>query len=148
MRMLLLAVAPLSGLMLVPLVGAQGPSGQPVANTVDAFIQARMKERSIPGLALAVIHDGRVEKLSALGSASLEFGIAVKTDTLFNVASVSKAVTGLAVMRLVEDGSISLDDPAGKYLPQLRKGRAVCRSCEPPCCRPIPAADSSTYGDY
>ena len=119
MRLPILGVMALHGLISVTVVAAQGPSGPSIGKTVDAFIQAKMKERPIPGLAVAVIRDGRLEKLSAFGIANLEFGVGVTVDTLFSVASVSKAFAGLAVMRLVEDGSISLDDLASKHLTQL-----------------------------
>ncbi len=102
----------------VPVATAQGPTGT-TGDAVDAYIRVQMQRRPIPGLALAVIRDGRVQKLTAYGTSSLELGTPVKPDTLFNVASVTKAFTGVAIMRLVEDGVVTLDDPIGRYLAEL-----------------------------
>lgn len=86
---------------------------------VDSYVRAEMTKRQIPGLALAVIQADRILKLTAYGNANLEFGTGVSVDTLFSVASVSKAVTGVGIMRLVEDGRIRLDAPVAAYLPEI-----------------------------
>ncbi len=88
-------------------------------DAVDTYIRAEMEQRHIPGAAVAVIRDGRPRKLAVYGKASLEFGIDVTRETLFSVASVSKAFTGVAIMRLVEDGQLTLDDPIGRHLTDL-----------------------------
>jgi len=114
-----LCVALLLGLPpFVSAVTAQGPT---IASedAVDTYVRTEMEKRQIPGLAVAVIREGQVRKLAAYGKASLESGTIVTQDTLFNVASVSKAFTGVAIMRLVEDRVIALDDPIGSQLSEL-----------------------------
>jgi CubicO group peptidase (beta-lactamase class C family) len=81
-----------------------------------------MIKRHIPGLALTVIRHGRVTKMSSYGQASLEFSVPVTSKTIFNVASVTKTVTAVAVMKLVEAGKLKLDDSIGKYLEGLPDG--------------------------
>lgn len=113
-----LCVGALVGASLSITVTAQSPTSAK-EDAVDAFIRVEIEKRQIPGLAVAVIRDGQVRMLAAYGRSSVELGTPVTVDTLFNVASVSKAFTGVAVMRLVEDGVLSLDDPIGRHLDQL-----------------------------
>jgi hypothetical protein len=78
-----------------------------------------MAKRHIPGVALAVIRQGRVERVASYGVASLEFSVPVTPTTLFHVASVTKSFTAAAIMKLVEAGNLKLDDPIGTYLEGL-----------------------------
>ena len=103
--------------LLAPTTAAQGPTGQ--RNSIDAFILAEMTRRQIPGLAVAVIRGGQTQEIRVYGMASLEYGTPVRTDTLFSFASATKAFTGVAIMRLVDDGALALDDPIGKHLADL-----------------------------
>lgn len=88
-------------------------------DAADAYVRSKMQERPIPGVAVAVIRGGRLLKLTAYGTASLEFGTPATIDTLFNVASVSKAFTAVGVLCLVQDRRLALDDPVGRHLPDL-----------------------------
>jgi CubicO group peptidase (beta-lactamase class C family) len=117
-------VAPI--LVAIWVSGINGQLSTVPADPLDAFIRARMAERPIPGVAVAVLKDGQIVRLSTFGTASLEFAIPVTPDTVFNVASVSKSVVGVAVMRLVEDRVLDLDAAVGEYLRQTPQGwRAV-----------------------
>jgi CubicO group peptidase (beta-lactamase class C family) len=60
-----------------------------------------------------------VRKLSTYGVANVELSVPVEPQTVFNLASISKVFTSVAVMSLVESGKLGLDDPIGKYLDQL-----------------------------
>jgi CubicO group peptidase (beta-lactamase class C family) len=85
---------------------------------VDLYIQSEMKKRRIPGLALVVIKDGEITKMQGYGVANLEHDAPVTADTVFELASVTKQFTATAIMLLVEEGRIKLDDPIIKYLPR------------------------------
>jgi CubicO group peptidase (beta-lactamase class C family) len=76
-----------------------------------------MAERHIPGAAVAVVKGGRVVRMKGYGVASLEFGVPVTTDTVFEIGSVSKQMTAAGVMLLVQDGKVKLDERISKYLP-------------------------------
>lgn len=89
------------------------------ADGTDDLVEARMRERHIPGLALAVVHNGQVMKAKGYGVASVEFGVPVTPDTVFEIGSVTKQITAAAVMLLVEDGKLALDDPVTKHLAGL-----------------------------
>jgi CubicO group peptidase (beta-lactamase class C family) len=83
----------------------------------DAYVTAEMKRRSIPGLALAVIRHGKVIKMRGYGLANVELGAPVHSDTVFDIASVTKQFTATAILLLMEEGKIRLDDQISRYLP-------------------------------
>jgi CubicO group peptidase (beta-lactamase class C family) len=74
-----------------------------------------------PGAAVIVIRDGVVLKRGAWGLADLERGIPIGTDTAFNLASVSKQFTAMAIMMLAEEGRLAYDDPITRFLPELSR---------------------------
>lgn len=87
------------------------------ADQVDALVARMMSENKIPGAAVAVIRDGKVVRKKGYGVASLEFGVPVTPQTVFEIGSVSKQMTGAAMMLLVEDGRVNLDEKISAYLP-------------------------------
>ena len=87
-----------------------------ISGKVDAYVAAEMRAEKIPGLALAIVRDGKTIKSLGYGLANLELDVAVKPETIFQTGSVGKQFTATAVMMLVEDGKLRLDDPIGKYL--------------------------------
>ena len=88
------------------------------ADTIDDYLRAEMQKRRIPGLALAVVRDGAVVKMAGYGFANLEHDVPVTPDTVFELASVTKQFTATAIMALVEDGKLQLDDPILWHLPR------------------------------
>jgi CubicO group peptidase (beta-lactamase class C family) len=84
---------------------------------LDSFIVWAMGNYNIPGVAACVVKDGQVVWSGAHGWAIIEDSIAVTDSTLFMLASVSKTVTGAAVMQLWEEGHFGLDDNINDYLP-------------------------------
>jgi D-alanyl-D-alanine carboxypeptidase len=75
-----------------------------------------MAARRIPGLALAVVRDGKVVKLQGYGVANLEHDVPATPDTVFELASVTKQFTAAAIMTLIEDGRLKLDDSVTAHL--------------------------------
>jgi CubicO group peptidase (beta-lactamase class C family) len=104
---------------LIFLLGGQHVLADAIDSSVDAYVRDVMAKRHIPGMALAVIRQGRVERVASYGVASLEFSVPVTPTTLFHVASVTKSFTAVAIMKLVEAGKLKLDDPIGTYLEGL-----------------------------
>jgi CubicO group peptidase (beta-lactamase class C family) len=84
---------------------------------VDAYVRGEMQREQIPGLALGVYRDGKIVKAEGYGIANLEWDVPVKTDTIFQSGSVGKQFAATAVMMLVEEGKVGLDDPIRKYFP-------------------------------
>ena len=89
------------------------------ADATDDYLHTEMAKKRIPGLSVAVMRDGRVVKEAAYGVASVELGAPVTLDTVYTLASMTKVFTASAIMLLVEEGRISLDEPVSKILPQL-----------------------------
>lgn len=86
------------------------------ADDVDDYVLEQMRLRHVPGLALAVVRDGKVIKERGYGLANVELDVAVTPETVFEIGSVSKQITAAAVMLLVEDGRLSLEDKISKHL--------------------------------
>ncbi len=85
------------------------------------YLIGLMKERNIPGLQVAVVRDGRIAVLDALGLANLEHQVSATHSSVFSINSMAKAFTGIAVMQLVEAGQLDLSAPISKYLDDLPK---------------------------
>jgi CubicO group peptidase (beta-lactamase class C family) len=86
---------------------------------IDAYIEQHMRRLNIPGVALAIVEGDRIVHLRGFGQARPN-GEAPTPQTSFNIASLTKSVTALAVMQLVESGKLDLDAPVQRYLPWFR----------------------------
>jgi len=87
-------------------------------DAIDDFVAAQMAAEHIPGLSLAVVKDGRILRAKGYGLANVELGVKATPETVYQSGSVGKQFTSLAVMMLVEEGKVGLDDPISRYLPQ------------------------------
>jgi len=94
-------------------VGHAPAAGQ--SDPVDEYIGAEMARQQIPGLALLVSRAGQVVRAQGYGMANAELQVPVKPETIFQSGSVGKQFTATAIMMLVEEGKIGLDDPLTKY---------------------------------
>jgi CubicO group peptidase (beta-lactamase class C family) len=101
--------------------------GHELDSSVDAYVRDLMAKRHVPGLALAVIRRGRVERVASYGLASLEFSLPVTPTTIFHVASVTKSFTAVGVMKLVEAGKLKINDPIAAYLEGLPESWRVVK---------------------
>ncbi len=84
---------------------------------LDRVIQEHVDERKIPGGVMLILRDGKTAHLKTFGQRDLEAGKPMTQDTIFRIASMSKAVTTVAVMMLYEEGRFLLKDPVSKYIP-------------------------------
>jgi CubicO group peptidase (beta-lactamase class C family) len=98
------------------LLSAALPAG---ADTIDDYAARQMQQLRLPGLALAVVRDGAVVAVRTYGSANLELGTPVTRDTVFELGSLTKQFTAAAVMLLVEDGRLRLDDGITTHLREV-----------------------------
>ncbi|MGB9072887.1 MAG: serine hydrolase domain-containing protein [Terriglobales bacterium] len=92
----------------------QPPTGGLTAEA-DSYAKAEMKSRGIPGLAVAVVRDGRIVAAQAYGLANLELNVPVTLDTIFPIASLDKQLTASGIMLLVQGGKVRLDDEISSY---------------------------------
>ena len=88
-----------------------------VSTRIDEYIRAEMQAQQIPGVSLAVIKDGQIVLVRGYGLANVEHQVPVKPETIFQSGSTGKQFTATAVMMLVEEGKLSLDDKLTKYFP-------------------------------
>lgn len=84
---------------------------------IDTFIENNMARQRIVGLAVGVIKDGKVIKAKGYGYANLELNAPVTTSTMFKLGSVSKQIIASAIMKLVSEGKLRLNDPVMKFYP-------------------------------
>ncbi len=87
-------------------------------DAVDNYVKSEMARQQIPGVALLVSRAGEVIRAQGYGMANLELQVPVKPETLFQSGSVGKQFTATAIMILVEEGKIELEDPLTKYFPE------------------------------
>src|SRR5215204_766444 len=106
----------LSACIAIALTCAAFGQASPPASKVDEYIHNEMEKRHVPGLAVAVVKDGKVLLAKGYGMASVELQAPVKPETLFQTASIGKQFTATAVMMLVEQGKINLNEKINKYL--------------------------------
>jgi len=88
---------------------------------LSAAMQRYVDEGRVAGIVTYVARNGRVAHLEAFGKADVESGRPMKTDTVFRIASQTKAFTSVAVMMLVEEGKIGLADPVSRFIPAFAK---------------------------
>lgn len=95
---------------------AVAESSQP---TIDTYIEEQMRELDIPGLAVAIVRGDQIEYVRGYGVADAS-SRAITPQTPFLAASLSKSITAVGIMQLVEEGKIRLDDPIQSYLPWFK----------------------------
>jgi N-acyl-D-amino-acid deacylase len=99
----------------IPISGAAVPG----MGSYDTTIVELMRKHAIPGGAVAVMRDGKLIYARGFGYADVANRTPVKPDALFRIASVSKPITSAAVMKLVEEGKLALDDRVAPFLAHL-----------------------------
>ena len=119
-------------LLLVALLGissnasAQSPSRATLIARIDSIASAPVKSGAVAGLAVAVVRGRDTLLMRGYGLADVENQVAVTPTTVFRIGSVTKQFTSAAVMQLVQQGKIGLDDDMTKYIPNFpTKGRRV-----------------------
>ncbi len=84
-------------------------------------MQQYVDEGRVSGIVTYVARNGRVAHLEAFGKADVEAGRPMQKDTIFRIASQTKALTSVAVMMLVEEGKVGLADPVSRFIPAFEK---------------------------
>jgi CubicO group peptidase (beta-lactamase class C family) len=90
---------------------------------IDAHFRRFQQAAHAPGLVYGIVRDGKLVHASAMGVQDLESQRPVDANTLFRIASMSKAFTALAILRLRDEGKLTLDALAEVYVPELRGWR-------------------------
>ena len=110
------------------LIGFSLPAAEP---SVSIALQPFVENGSLAGAVTVVANKDKVLSLETVGFMDVGAKQAMKTDSLFWIASMSKPITGTALMLLVDEGQVKLDDPIEKYLPEFKELQvAVANSAE------------------
>ena len=99
----------------VTCLAQNGTTNDATATRVDEYIKLEQQLQRIPGISLAVIRDGQIVLARGYGFANLEHQVPAKPETIFQSGSVGKQFTATAVMMLVADGKLNLEDKINKY---------------------------------
>ncbi len=94
-----------------------------VASDIAAAFDRYMAEQHVPGLVYGLVEDGRLVLVRGVGVQDTDTRAPVTPDSLFRIASMSKAFTALAILKLRDDGKLALDDPAERYVPEMKGWR-------------------------
>jgi CubicO group peptidase (beta-lactamase class C family) len=132
-------VISLAGLMTVApsWAGANISRQAPRWPTVDALLQNYVSAKKFAGIAAAVSYQGARAAFLVAGTLAYDSLVKVDENSLFRIYSVTKPVTGIAAMMLVEDGLIGLDQPVAEILPELRDLRVAIDPANSLASRPI-----------
>lgn len=87
-----------------------------VADRVSDFVNGCLRKNQIPGCAVMVRHNGKVVLCQGYGVGNIEHGVRVTPQTVFQSGSIGKQFTAMAIMMLIEDQKLALEDPISKYL--------------------------------
>ena len=127
-----------------------GLSSERLARLRDFALQ-EVEKGKIAGTVTLVARRGKVVYFEPVGKADIEDGRAMKSDSLFRLASMTKPIVSLGVMMLLEEGRFLLDDPVSRYIPELGKRRVALvpegSAFSPDAFETVPAAREITIRD-
>ena len=113
-------------LLALPASAATGSSGgSSLQATLQPLIEARMKELRVPGAVVFVQVPGKGAWEATLGIGDLATKAPMRLDDHFRIASITKTFTGTAVLQLVDEGKLRLDDPVAAYQPEVPNGANI-----------------------
>lgn len=97
---------------------------------LDLHFARQVDEGRLPGFLVAVARGGRIAHLTTHGRRDVAAGLPVAADTLWRIYSMTKPVTSVAALMLVEEGRLSLDDPVDRYLPAFAEPRVYAAGAD------------------
>jgi hypothetical protein len=86
---------------------------------LDTMLRQHVDDGRVAGLVAGVARHGKIVYLQSMGWQDIEAGQAMREDSIFQIRSLSKSITSLAVMQLVEQGRLTLEDPVSRYIPSF-----------------------------
>jgi CubicO group peptidase (beta-lactamase class C family) len=99
--------------------------------TLDAFFESKLKESGATGLAVGLVLEGELVYARGFGVRDVASRTPIDPDSVFRIASMTKSFTALSVLKLRDEGKVSLDEPAEKYLPELAALKSPTRDAPP-----------------
>src|SRR5690349_11651782 len=114
-------LAPLLIVCMLVSVSVRAQNGAPASlNGFDGFVEQVMKDWHVPGIAVAIVKDGRVAYAKGYGFRDVKKGLKVTPDTLFAIGSCSKSFTATSLAMLAGEGKFDWDKPVRDYMPDFR----------------------------
>lgn len=107
------------GVAVTALAGTASAQNSTASAAIDTSLRSAVERKDVPGVVALITDREHVLYQGAFGVADVSTGRPLKTDALFRIASMTKPVTTVALMQLIEQDRIGLDDPAERYLPEL-----------------------------
>lgn len=98
---------------------ATGELTSAASSQIDAILERALPAGPIPGVSVAIEHNGKLVYQKGFGYADLENRVKVTPETVFPIGSITKTMTGLAIAQLTSAGKVDLEETAGHYLPDL-----------------------------
>ncbi len=92
---------------------------------LDKVLKQYTDEKKIPGSVALIARHGKICYLKTYGMSDIEAGIPTKYDSMYRIASMSKAITSTAVMMLYEEGKFLLNDPVSKFIPEFKDMKVI-----------------------
>lgn len=115
---------------------------------ISTTLKADIEAGRIPGAVIAIARHGKLVMLDAYGWRDKAAGVAMTTDTIFNIASMTKPMTTVGALMLYEQGKILIDDPLSKYFPKFANMRVAARDANgEPTAETVPANRQITIQD-
>lgn len=99
--------------------------------TLDAFFESKLKESGATGLAVGIVLEGELVYARGFGVQDVPNGLPIDQDSVFRIASLTKSFTALSVLKLRDEGKVSLEEPAERYLPELASLKPPTRDAPP-----------------
>ena len=123
MRLTIISV--FTAALLIPLSVVHAPAVAGTINSlstrqvesIDTFVSSEMVRQQIPGVAVGIYNRGHILLAKGYGLANVELSVPVRPETIFQSGSIGKQFVSAAIMMLVEEGKLSLDDSITKYFP-------------------------------
>ncbi|MBW8815409.1 MAG: beta-lactamase family protein [Caulobacterales bacterium] len=128
--------------------GAQSPAGfdRDALAQMPTALKAIVDQGSLAGIVTLVWKGGEIVRVDTLGQRDVAGGLPMQRDTLFRIASMTKPVTSLAIMMLLEEGKLRLEDPVSHWIPELG-GMQVLKDPAGPLDQTVPATREITVED-
>ncbi len=92
---------------------------------IERLAQTKVAEHRLPGMALGIVRDRELAWFGGFGAADLDSGARPTEETIARVASVTKTFTTTAILRLRDEGRLTLEDPLARHVPEFASARAV-----------------------
>lgn len=117
---------------------------------IPPLLQTYVDDGSFAGIVTLIYRKGEIAQVVAVGEADIEAGVPMRRNTIFRLASMTKPITAVAALTLVDQGKIGLNDPIDRWIPELASPRVINDPLGPlgnthPAPRPITVADLLTH---